>query len=148
MLGSLIVAAKCGDIGALYPGTTVWATQNGAAAQPGQDMGRGRWCSGRSASGPGSGCSSRRLCLTRAGRPAPLSGRSSMACMIGIAGLVGDLCESLIKRDLGKKDAAALHAGLRRPGRSHRQRGLRRSDRLSSVELLPLPPGAPDGRSR
>ena len=28
--------------------------------------------------------------------------------VIGIVGLVGDLCESLIKRDVGKKDAAAL----------------------------------------
>ncbi len=32
--------------------------------------------------------------------------------IVAIAGLVGDLCESLIKRDLGKKDAAALMPGF------------------------------------
>ena len=35
------------------------------------------------------------------------SGRSCTELSIGIAGMIGDLCESLIKRDLGKKDAAA-----------------------------------------
>jgi phosphatidate cytidylyltransferase len=32
--------------------------------------------------------------------------------VISIAGMIGDLCESLIKRDLGKKDAAALMPGF------------------------------------
>jgi DNA polymerase-3 subunit epsilon len=32
--------------------------------------------------------------------------------VIGLAGLTGDLCESLIKRDVGKKDAAALMPGF------------------------------------
>jgi phosphatidate cytidylyltransferase len=32
--------------------------------------------------------------------------------VIGIAGMVGDLCESLIKRDMGQKDAAALMPGF------------------------------------
>lgn len=32
--------------------------------------------------------------------------------LLGAAGLVGDLCESLIKRDVGKKDSAALFPGF------------------------------------
>lgn len=32
--------------------------------------------------------------------------------MLGLAGLVGDLCESLIKRDMGRKDAAPLMPGF------------------------------------
>ncbi len=31
---------------------------------------------------------------------------------IGVAGMIGDLCESLIKRDMGQKDAAALMPGF------------------------------------
>jgi phosphatidate cytidylyltransferase len=36
----------------------------------------------------------------------------SYGVLVAIAGIVGDLCESLIKRDLGKKDAAALLPGF------------------------------------
>jgi phosphatidate cytidylyltransferase len=32
--------------------------------------------------------------------------------VMGFVGLVGDLCESLIKRDMGRKDAAALMPGF------------------------------------
>jgi phosphatidate cytidylyltransferase len=36
----------------------------------------------------------------------------SYGVLVSTAGLVGDLCESLIKRDLNKKDAAALLPGF------------------------------------
>jgi phosphatidate cytidylyltransferase len=36
----------------------------------------------------------------------------SYGVLVALAGIVGDLCESLIKRDLDKKDAAALLPGF------------------------------------
>jgi phosphatidate cytidylyltransferase len=112
VLGSLIVAAKCGDIGAytfgrlfgrrkmaplLSPGKT-WAGFFGAliVAAPvsylwlqfAHNLFSEIWFP-----------SSAIVCL-------------SYGLLIAIAGIVGDLCESLIKRDLGKKDAAALLPGF------------------------------------
>jgi phosphatidate cytidylyltransferase len=43
---------------------------------------------------------------------APLHIVLAYGLSIGFAGLVGDLCESLIKRDLGKKDASAILPGF------------------------------------
>jgi phosphatidate cytidylyltransferase len=111
-LGSLILAAKCGDIGAytfgrlfgqrkmaplLSPGKT-WAGFFGALVvaaigsylwlQFAQNLFNQQWY-------PGSAIVS-----------------LSFGVLVAIAGIVGDLCESLIKRDLGKKDAAALLPGF------------------------------------
>jgi phosphatidate cytidylyltransferase len=112
VLGSLIVATKSGDIGAytfgrlfgrrkmapvLSPGKT-WAGAIGAVVvaalasciwfQAGLRLFNAQWVPGAVIA-----------CLT-------------YGVLIAIAGIVGDLCESLIKRDLGKKDAAALLPGF------------------------------------
>ena len=132
MLGSLIVAAKCGDTGAytfgrlfgrrkmsplLSPGKT-WAGAVGAVVVGG--LGAWAWLQYAPRLFGGS-----------------WTGGDWLVCVlygviVAIAGLVGDLCESLIKRDLGKKDAAA-HARVRRPDRSDRQRCLRRADCLRAL---------------
>jgi phosphatidate cytidylyltransferase len=112
VLGSLIIAVKCGDTGAytfgrlfgrrkmsplLSPGKT-WAGAVGALVFGGL----GAW-----------------LWLQFAPRMfgAAWTPGGSLVCVLygvilAIAGIVGDLCESLIKRDLGKKDAAALLPGF------------------------------------
>jgi phosphatidate cytidylyltransferase len=112
VLGSLIIAAKSGDIGAytfgrlfgrrkmaplLSPGKT-WAGFFGALVVAGlasylwlqfaHNLFNENWF-------PGSAI----VCLI-------------YGVVVAIAGIVGDLCESLIKRDLGKKDAAALLPGF------------------------------------
>jgi phosphatidate cytidylyltransferase len=111
-LGSLIVAVKCGDTGAytlgrlfgrrkmsplLSPGKT-WAGAIGALV--GGGIGAWIWLQ----YGP-------RLF------DATWMPGSSLICLLygvilAVVGLTGDLCESLIKRDLGKKDAAALLPGF------------------------------------
>ncbi|HET6323519.1 MAG TPA: phosphatidate cytidylyltransferase, partial [Planctomycetaceae bacterium] len=107
-LGSLIIAVKCGDTGAytfgrlfgrrkmsplLSPGKT-WAGAAGALV--GGGLGAWLWLQ----FGP------------RLFGANWTPGASLLCCLYGVilavVGLVGDLCESLIKRDLGKKDAAAL----------------------------------------
>ena len=112
VLGSLIIAAKCGDIGAytlgrlfgrrkmaprLSPGKT-WAGAVGALI--GSALGAWLWL----------GWAPPYFDSRWTGCPAVWS--VVYGVVISVAGMIGDLCESLIKRDLGKKDAAALMPGF------------------------------------
>lgn len=45
-------------------------------------------------------------------KPAAIAIVVGYGMSIGLAGVIGDLCESLIKRDVGKKDASALMPGF------------------------------------
>jgi phosphatidate cytidylyltransferase len=112
-LASVIIAAKCGDTGAytfgrlfgrhkmspiLSPGKT-WEGAVGALVFAG--LGSWAWLT----YGP------------RLFDMPSLAPTNPVVCvgygiLIAVAGIVGDLCESLIKRDLGKKDAASLLPGF------------------------------------
>lgn len=112
VLGSLVIAVKCGDIGAytlgrlfgkrkmiprLSPGKTwmgFWGALLGAA------LGASLWL--RFAP----------PLFGEAVQPAPLAWAILYGVILGLVGLVGDLCESLIKRDVGKKDSASLFPGF------------------------------------
>jgi phosphatidate cytidylyltransferase len=111
-LGSLIVATKCGDTGAyafgrlfgrrkmsplLSPGKT-WAGALGALVA----AGAGSWAWLQFAP---------RL-FNATWIPGPYTVCILYGVILAVAGIVGDLCESLIKRDLGKKDAASLLPGF------------------------------------
>lgn len=107
-LGSLVVAAKCGDIGAYFlgkffgrrklierlsPGKT-WMGACGAVL--GASVGSVIWLSFLAP------------LLTRQSTATNPAWAVVFGMAIGIVGLMGDLCESLIKRDTGRKDSAEL----------------------------------------
>lgn len=112
-LGSVIVATKSGDIGGytlgrlfgkrkmaprLSPGKT-WAGFGGALL--GAAIGAWLWTT---------------LAIPRLVPAGAILSHTlnivGFGLLMGFVGLVGDLCESLIKRDVGQKDAAALFPGF------------------------------------
>lgn len=111
-LGSLVVSVKSGDIGAYTIGRLFGRTKMAPTLSPGKTWAgfvgallgatAGTWLWLQFA-GP-----------AVTGAPVTISGFSAIAfgMVMGIVGLVGDLCESLIKRDVGRKDAAALFPGF------------------------------------
>ena len=112
LLGSLIITAKLGDVGAytvgrlfgkrkmsplLSPGKT-WAGFVGALL--GSALASWAWLT---------------FATPRFGNgwtPPPASASLVYGLVIGVVALAGDLCESLIKRDVGKKDSAPLFPGF------------------------------------
>jgi phosphatidate cytidylyltransferase len=111
-IGSMIISVKCGDIGAytfgrlwgkrrmapkLSPGKT-WMGFAGALF--GSMLGGGLWLQFGGA------------LFNAHPTPGTLPVVLSYCLCMGIIGLTGDLCESLIKRDVQKKDAAALMPGF------------------------------------
>lgn len=112
VLASMVIATKMGDVGAytlgrlfgkrkmaphLSPGKT-WAGFVGALL--GAGLGAWLWLSFG-------------VALFDGVRSPPLMIWSIVyGVVLGLVGLIGDLCESLIKRDMGQKDAAALMPGF------------------------------------
>ena len=112
VLASLVIGAKCGDIGGytlgrlfgkrkmvpkLSPGKT-WMGALGALL--GASLSCWAWLHWAPAY------------FFENAPPCPAGWSLLYGAIIGVVGLVGDLAESLIKRDVGKKDAANLMPGF------------------------------------
>ncbi len=112
VLGSLIIAVKCGDTGAytlgrlfgkrkmvpwLSPGKT-WMGALGALL--GAGLGAWAWLQWATPH------------FNAGWQPGDWYWVVLYGVVVGVAGLVGDLCESLIKRDVGQKDSATLLPGF------------------------------------
>jgi phosphatidate cytidylyltransferase len=107
-LGSLVVTAKCGDIGAYFLGKFFGRRKLIERLSPGKTwMGA---CGAILGAVGGSWLWFGVIApLIHSDAKSPHYGWAAVfGVAIGIVGLVGDLCESLIKRDTGKKDSAAL----------------------------------------
>ena len=109
-IGSLIAAAKCGDTGAYLTGRALGKRKLIPAVSPGKTwagaVGALVWAAAGTT-----------LWLWLAG---PAFGRGDLhweraitfGAAVGLAGLFGDLVESVLKRDAGVKDAGALLPGM------------------------------------
>lgn len=107
-LGSLVIGAKVGDIGGYTFGRLFGKRKLAPLLSPGKTR--------AGAVGAILTASVTTACWLRFGGPlfdadaqiGPWPQLLAIGATLGIAGLIGDLCESLIKRDVGTKDASHL----------------------------------------
>lgn len=111
-LSALVVATKMGDVGAYTFGRLIGGPKMTPQLSPGKT-----WAGGVGHLVTAGGCSIAWLCwlgpqissLWSAWLVIPAA---VFGIVVGFAGLIGDLAESLIKRDVGVKDAPALLPGF------------------------------------
>lgn len=112
VLGSLVIAAKSGDIGAYTLGRLFGKRKMIPRLSPGKTW-MGFW---GALLGAGAGSVAwlhfAPAMFDESWQPTPWQYSLLYGMIIGLVGLVGDLCESLIKRDVGKKDSAVLMPGF------------------------------------
>ena len=108
-IGSLIAAAKCGDTGAYLTGRALGKRKLIPRVSPGKTWAGAVGALAWAAAGT-------TLWLHLAGpafgREADLARAAAFGAAVGLAGLFGDLVESVLKRDAGVKDAGALLPGM------------------------------------
>lgn len=111
-LGSLLVAAKAGDTGAYTLGRLFGKRQMLPRLSPGKT-----WMGGLGALLAAGGASILWFQIVAPlfnpdWQPCPWYWALIYGTVIGFVGLIGDLAESLIKRDVGRKDASTLLPGF------------------------------------
>ncbi len=112
VLASAVVSAKCGDTAAYTFGRLFGRRKMAPRLSPGKTWAGLGGALGGSAVG---GCAWLMLAtplFNESWTVAPWYACAAYGLVVGLAGLIGDLCESLIKRDLGCKDSAAIIPGF------------------------------------
>jgi phosphatidate cytidylyltransferase len=105
---SLIAVVKAGDIAAYAVGSMVGRRRLAPLLSPGKTW-EGAAAS-LTASVAVAWLTTERLAAGQAGRP--LGGWVAYGLLVGVAGMLGDLAESLVKRDLGAKDSGSILGGM------------------------------------
>lgn len=107
-LASLVAAVKGGDIAAYVVGSLVGRRKMAPRLSPGKT-----W-EGAAASVAASAAAAWVVieCAAPGGATRPLGGAVGYGLAVGVAGLLGDLAESFLKRELGAKDSGRALAAL------------------------------------
>ena len=111
-LGALVVATKMGDVGAYTFGRLIGGPKMTPKLSPGKT-----WAGGVGHLVTAGLCSVAWLCwlgpmISESWQSWNVAPAAGFGVVVGFAGLIGDLAESLIKRDVGVKDAPALLPGF------------------------------------
>lgn len=112
VLGSLVIAVKCGDIGAYTLGRLFGKKKMVPKLSPGKTW-MGFW--GALIGAAAGACLWLHFAppmFNEKWKPCPAVLSIIYGVILGLIGLIGDLCESLIKRDLEQKDSASLMPGF------------------------------------
>ncbi|MEM1062940.1 MAG: phosphatidate cytidylyltransferase [Planctomycetota bacterium] len=111
-IGSLVIATKAGDAAAYVFGRLFGRSKLAPKLSPGKTKTGAAWsiivASGATAAWLGLATP----VIAPQGRLAPLWLLLIYGALVGLAGIAGDLCESLLKRSAGRKDAADLVPGM------------------------------------
>jgi phosphatidate cytidylyltransferase len=110
-LASLVVATKCGDISAYFIGRYFGKTKLSPLISPGKTRAGAVGAFIGAAAGSWAFITFGTRCLSAA-QPGPWYWAVVYGLVLGVVGLVGDLAESLLKRDVGVKDSAPLLPGF------------------------------------
>jgi phosphatidate cytidylyltransferase len=112
VLGSLLIAAKTCDIGAYTFGRLFGKTKMAPLLSPGKTWAGAVGGMATSTVATWAWLSMVPPLFNAAWQPSPTWAACLYGAVVGLTGMIGDLCESLLKRDAGKKDSAALFPGF------------------------------------
>lgn len=112
VIGSLIVVVKSGDVGAYFFGRFLGRRKMVPHLSPGKTWAGAVGALVGSALGGVLWLQFAPPLFNSAWEPPQWYWAAIYGLVLGVVGLIGDLCESLIKRDVGKKDSASLFPGF------------------------------------